>query len=227
MSSTRPSVVAVLSALLAVLAAAGVAQAAVEDGRTATVEISVKGGGSAPRVELSNQGFDGYVFPVAGGPKLVSVPRDHHDYPAADIAAPWGAPVLAHADATVLDVFTVPESRCGLGVRLLDLSGLTYVYCHLARLEQQLEPGLELAAGEQLGSVGSTGSSTGPHLHFQLEPATAYPQEEPWFASFAGIAFRWADEPLEQQTEQTPTAAGVELAVAGRAVATVVAVATS
>ena len=42
---------------------------------------------------------DGYVFPVGGGPGIVSVGHDHHDYPAADIAAPTGAPVFALTDA--------------------------------------------------------------------------------------------------------------------------------
>ena len=46
---------------------------------------------------------DGYVFPVGGGPQLVSVAHTHHDYPAADIAAPAGSPVYALADADVVN----------------------------------------------------------------------------------------------------------------------------
>ena len=44
----------------------------------------------------------GYVFPVGGGPAVVSVSHHHHDYPAADIAAPEGSPVYALADSVVL-----------------------------------------------------------------------------------------------------------------------------
>ena len=39
-----------------------------------------------------------YVFPVGGGPTIVSVSHHHHDYPAADIAAPEGSPIYALAD---------------------------------------------------------------------------------------------------------------------------------
>jgi murein DD-endopeptidase MepM/ murein hydrolase activator NlpD len=44
-----------------------------------------------------------------------------------------------------------------------------------------------------VGLVGSTGHSTGPHLHLQLAPAASYPQAEPWFEAFAGRAFSWQD----------------------------------
>jgi murein DD-endopeptidase MepM/ murein hydrolase activator NlpD len=134
-----------------------------------------------------------YVFPVAGGPRAVSVARDHHDYPAADIAAPEGSPVYAHADGVVLDAFPSPNGRCGIGLRLRTADG-DYVYCHFAYLEPGVVRGAALAAGAAVGLVGSTGNSTGPHLHLQLSPASRYPQEERWFQSFAGTAFTWQGE---------------------------------
>jgi murein DD-endopeptidase MepM/ murein hydrolase activator NlpD len=60
-------------------------------------------------------------------------------------------------------------------------------------LEPTVMPGTELAAGAQVGLVGMTGHATGPHLHLQLGPTTSYPQQQPWFQSFAGVAFRWQD----------------------------------
>ena len=137
---------------------------------------------------------DGYVFPVAGGPNVVSVGRTHHDYPAADIAAPLGAPLYALADGIVLSI--VDGDRCGIGLVLQTLDGLEWVYCHLSYRDPGLAPGSLLSAGQWVGLVGSTGHSTGPHLHLGLRPAR-YPQEMPWFQEFAGIAFTWRDAPAE------------------------------
>ena len=136
-----------------------------------------------------------YVFPVGGGPELVSVAHDHHDYPAADIAAPEGSPLYALANSVVVETYVGGKGRCGIGLKLQLDSGALYVYCHLAYLEPSVVPGIALAAGAPVGLVGSTGNSTGPHLHLQFSPAVAYPQEEPWFESFAGRAFRWQDAP--------------------------------
>ena len=132
-----------------------------------------------------------YVFPVGGGPDVVSVDRTHHDYPAADIAAPDGTPLYALADAVVTKTWPSPTGRCGIGFQVELQNGARYLYCHLSYLEPQVVPGRALAAGTPVGLVGSTGNSTGPHLHLQLVPATSYPQEEPWFEAFAGVAFRW------------------------------------
>ena len=91
---------------------------------------------------------DGYVFPVGGGPGVVSVGHQHHDYPAADIAAPLGAPLYALADGVVLSV--VDDGRCGIGFVLRTLDGLEWVYCHLS----YRDPGLEEGAAGQRGAVG-------------------------------------------------------------------------
>jgi murein DD-endopeptidase MepM/ murein hydrolase activator NlpD len=73
--------------------------------------------------------------------------------------------------------------------------GQVWTYCHLAYLAPTVVDGARLAAGAQIGLVGQTGDATGPHLHLQLQPPTAWPQEEAWFQGFAGRAFRWQDAP--------------------------------
>jgi murein DD-endopeptidase MepM/ murein hydrolase activator NlpD len=133
----------------------------------------------------------GYVFPVGGGPGLVFVGPNHHDYPAADIAAPQGSPVYALADGYVASAWSSPQGNCGIGFTLQTLDGLTWTYCHLAYLEPTVTLGVQLPAGTPVGLVGETGHAEGPHLHLQLQPASAYPQDETWFAAFAGTAFSW------------------------------------
>ncbi len=133
---------------------------------------------------------DGYVFPVGGGPASVSVGHDHHDYPAADIAAPLGTPVYAVTDAVVLSL--VDGGRCGTGLVFLSHDHLEWTYCHLSYRDAAIQPGSVLTAGQWVGLVGSTGNSSGPHLHLELTP-NRYPQEMPWFQEFASIAFTWQD----------------------------------
>ena len=141
---------------------------------------------------LGDPSYSGdYVFPVGGGASAVSVAPDHHDYPAADIAAPAGSPVYALADAVVVDAWRDLDARCGIGATIRTQDGLDWTYCHLSYLDPHVEAGQVLEAGTLVGLVGSTGHSTGPHLHLQLQPADAYPQQMAWFQGFAGTAFTW------------------------------------
>jgi murein DD-endopeptidase MepM/ murein hydrolase activator NlpD len=147
------------------------------------------------------QSFDGWVFPVGGGPANVSTAHTHHDYPAADIAAPEGSPLYALHDAVVTDVFPTDTGKCGIGLILRATTGEQFVYCHLSSLDRSLAPGRHISAGAPVGRVGSTGNSTGPHLHLGFVPSTHYPQAEPWFQAFAGLAFRWQDAPTPDRLE--------------------------
>jgi len=151
---------------------------------------------------------NGYVFPVGGGPGLVSAAHTHHDYPAVDIAAPEGSPVYALASSIVLNAWQQPDPRCGIGLTLRADDGQVWTYCHLAYLAASVVDGVHLAAGQQIGLVGETGDATGPHLHLQLQPPTQWPQQEAWFQSFAGRAFRWQDAPTvydSSTTDDSPT----------------------
>jgi murein DD-endopeptidase MepM/ murein hydrolase activator NlpD len=150
---------------------------------------------------------DGYVFPVGGGPGFVSVAHTHHDYPAADIAAPEGSPVFALADSIVLD--TVDDGRCGTGIIFQTGEGIRWIYCHLSQRDPAVVPGALFSAGQWVGLVGSTGDATGPHLHLALKPEASYPQEMPWFQEFAGIAFAWQDAPTLAPVRTSPVFAVV------------------
>jgi murein DD-endopeptidase MepM/ murein hydrolase activator NlpD len=156
-----------------------------------------QGAGFAPAAGslLGAPSYSGdYVFPVGGGASVVSVGATHHDYPAADIAAPMGSPVYALANGVVTKAWRY-DSRCGIGFTIQTTDGLTWVYCHLAYREPAVVAGAMLTAGTPVGLVGSTGHATGPHLHLGLKPAAMYPQAMAWFQSFAGTAFQWQGDP--------------------------------
>ena len=90
----------------------------------------------------------------------------------------------------------MPTGNCGIGLTMrAAVDGREWTYCHMSFLEASVNPGVAVSGGQLVGLVGSTGHATGPHLHLQLQPAVSYPQVEPWFQAFAGIAFRWQDAP--------------------------------
>jgi murein DD-endopeptidase MepM/ murein hydrolase activator NlpD len=81
-----------------------------------------------------------------------------------DIAAPWGTGVVAAATGTV--AFAGTQSGYGQIVIVDHGNGMSTRYGHLSRIEVEL--GQQVMRGTQLGSVGSTGRSTGPHLHYEV-----------------------------------------------------------
>jgi murein DD-endopeptidase MepM/ murein hydrolase activator NlpD len=185
----------------------GEAEAALAAAQTSDVAAYVDPAAAAGAGPVST-GSTSYAFPVGGGPAVVSVSHHHHDYPAADIAAPQGTPVYALADALVER--SVNDGRCGTGVTITTADGQSWTYCHLSYLDPSVEAGTMLPAGALLGLVGSTGRSTGPHLHLQLNPATSYPQAQEWFRSFAGTAYTWQDGDSERMAaSETPVFAVV------------------
>jgi murein DD-endopeptidase MepM/ murein hydrolase activator NlpD len=82
-----------------------------------------------------------------------------------DIAAPHGAPVRATADGVVYATAENPTYGLVLDVRHGD-SGFLSRYAHLSRIA--VHPGQAVRRGDLLGHVGSTGLSTGAHLHYEI-----------------------------------------------------------
>ena len=165
------------------------AQSSLDELRKQAATVTFTSNGIEPGASALDSGA--YVFPVGGGPTLVSAGWSHHDYPAVDIAAPEGSPVYALANSTVVAGWHTPNGPCGIGMEIRLVTGQVYVYCHLSYLQPDVVAGAGLAAGASVGLVGHTGHATGPHLHLQYSPATAWPQRQPWFEAFAGRAFSW------------------------------------
>jgi murein DD-endopeptidase MepM/ murein hydrolase activator NlpD len=89
-----------------------------------------------------------------------------------DLKAPSGSWVVAAREGRVTSVGR--DRMCGWFVRLEHENGWRTVYCHLRKDPRSigLHEGAQLPALTILGEVGSTGHSTGPHLHFTLvDPA--------------------------------------------------------
>jgi murein DD-endopeptidase MepM/ murein hydrolase activator NlpD len=81
-----------------------------------------------------------------------------------DFSAEPGTPVVVAADGVVLSAAAHPEY--GNLIEVDHGEGLTSRYAHLARMDVQ--PGALVKRGACIGAVGSTGRSTGPHLHFEV-----------------------------------------------------------
>ncbi len=81
---------------------------------------------------------------------------------AIDIANRRGTPVVAGDAGTV--TFAGVSGGLGYAVQVDHGDGFSTTYCHLDSISVQ--PGQQVAKGEGIGQMGSTGNSTGPHLHF-------------------------------------------------------------
>lgn len=83
-----------------------------------------------------------------------------------DWAAPRGTPILAAGDGTV----DIAGWWGGYGkyVRLSHANGYKTAYAHMTRFAEGMKPGAKVTQGQVIGYVGSTGRSTGPHLHFEV-----------------------------------------------------------
>lgn len=100
--------------------------------------------------------------PITGKPVV-------HD--GVDLGAPYATPVLAVIGGTVSGVYF--STSGGNVVQVEGEDGIRWLYLHLAR--QDVARGAVVSKGDQLGLVGSTGNSTGNHLHLEAnEPDGSY-----------------------------------------------------
>ncbi|WP_269715856.1 M23 family metallopeptidase [Caulobacter sp. NIBR2454] len=83
-----------------------------------------------------------------------------------DIAAPEGAPVLATLPGTVIR--SGEDAAYGRFVEVAHDHGLSSLYAHLGRKAKGMRKGSAIDAGQVIGHVGSSGRSTGSHLHFEI-----------------------------------------------------------
>ncbi|MEZ5960116.1 MAG: M23 family metallopeptidase [Hyphomonadaceae bacterium] len=83
-----------------------------------------------------------------------------------DFAAPTGTPILAAGDGTVARAG--PFSSFGNYVRIRHANGYETAYAHMSRFARGMRVGAQVRQGQVIGYVGTTGRSTGPHLHYEV-----------------------------------------------------------
>lgn len=114
----------------------------------------------------------GLLVPVNGvktsgfGPRHHPILKQVRNHNGVDWAAPTGTPVQAVAAGTIL----LAGNGGGYGnvVYIDHGNGIETRYAHLDAFAKGLKKGKRVTAGELIGAVGTTGRSTGPHLHFEL-----------------------------------------------------------
>ena len=83
-----------------------------------------------------------------------------------DFAAPKGTPIMASGDGII-----TRARWCGGGgncIKIKHNTTYTTVYAHLWKFAKSIKPGVRVRQGQIIGYVGSTGMSTGPHLHYEV-----------------------------------------------------------
>jgi murein DD-endopeptidase MepM/ murein hydrolase activator NlpD len=136
-----------------------------------------------------------HVFPLQG---KGSYSHDHHDYPATDIIANCGLNALSPVGGTVLEVTKVDtwtakvnegSSRGGLSVSILGNDGARYYMSHFSAINDGIDAGTKVQAGQPVAKVGRTGDASACHIHFGLSPACAKTGD--WWTR-RGVIWPWS-----------------------------------
>jgi murein DD-endopeptidase MepM/ murein hydrolase activator NlpD len=191
----RPVLPALAVALIAAAAVGPPAVAAPGEGGGTGVPTGDAGSGGgavygqpAPESERSKQparrakrarrgrrvGAGRHVFPIAGpfgwggADAVFGAKRKGHRHQGQDLTATLGTPVVAPRAGTVEHIGY--QARGAGHYVILDGDGedFDYAFMHLRRGSIAVSQGERVALGQQLGQVGSTGGSSGPHLHFEI-----------------------------------------------------------
>jgi murein DD-endopeptidase MepM/ murein hydrolase activator NlpD len=106
---------------------------------------------------IMRSGFGGRRHPILGYVKM---------HTGVDWATPYGTPIFASGNGVVEKVGW--EGGYGKYVRLKHNNGYETAYGHMSAYARGLEPGKRVRQGQVIGFVGSTGMSTGAHVHYEI-----------------------------------------------------------
>jgi murein DD-endopeptidase MepM/ murein hydrolase activator NlpD len=150
-----------LAAILAARAAAA---------RAAAARAAAARGAPAPSYSYSGQSSGGLIMPVAGvfsspfGWRTDPISGLRSFHPGQDIAAPWGTPIYAATGGVV----SIAGWVSGYGNYTCINRDPSFATCYGHQSAIFVSVGQSVSQGQHIGNVGSTGYSTGPHLHFEV-----------------------------------------------------------
>ncbi len=104
------------------------------------------------------------ISSVFSDSRLHPITKKRQPHYGVDFAAPTGTPVRASADGKVL--FAGRKGPNGIMIKLQHGTRYKTAYCHLSKISKGIRRGKKVTRGQIIGAVGSTGRSTGPHLHY-------------------------------------------------------------
>jgi|GEM_PF-6470195 len=114
---------------------------------------------------LVSNDSSGLVKPCKG----VLVQSYSEDHPAVDIAGRTNSPLFSMGDGVIIDTFR--NQQFGIALRIKLDNGLELMYAHLENYQGEngnIREGQRVSAGERVGTMGTTGWSTGVHLHLEI-----------------------------------------------------------
>ena len=139
----------------------------IPDGEEETSVATSNAGAKTPVKGTGGPSYAGYyIRPIAGGVKTQGL----HGYNGVDLAASAGTPIMAAASGQVI-VSKSGAWNGGYGnyVVIKHNNGTQTLYAHNSK--NIVAVGQPVVQGQVIGYVGSTGKSTGPHVHFEIRGA--------------------------------------------------------
>ncbi|MFN3533893.1 MAG: peptidoglycan DD-metalloendopeptidase family protein [Desulfatiglandales bacterium] len=132
------------------------------------------------------------IWPVSG---VISSPYGYRSSPfqergefhrGVDIRAPYGSPVKASADGVIREIGY--QAAYGRYVELDHKNGFSTKYAHLSKV--LVKEGMSVKKGQIIGLVGTTGNSTGPHLHYEVTFKGAPVNPNPYLAGSISLLLK-------------------------------------
>lgn len=137
------------------------------DAPVAVKKTTSAGSKTASSKTSSLQNISGYfINPV---PNYVRRSQGYHGKNSVDLAAPTGTRVVASASGKVIVARYGWNGAYGNLIIIQHSNGTQTLYAHLSKIS--VTSGQQVSRGETIGLLGSTGRSTGPHLHFEVHGA--------------------------------------------------------